>query len=207
MRRTIATKPPYGYTRPWMTTRCCNWPPTSRTRRVPRSARSAPAASKPGTNPTAAPSPRPTTPPRPSSSRGLRAALPHIPVIAEEEIEAGHVHAVGHEYWLVDPLDGTPRIRRGPRRVHRQHRPGARRPAGDRRRRRPGRTHGLRCPPGSGRDGVEARRRRPARHPTPGPHPPKACTSWPVGRMAATSAWTTSSTAARSPRSPIWAPR
>ena len=38
---------------------------------------------------------------------GLRAAAPHIPVIAEEEIEAGHVHDVGREYWLVDPLDGT----------------------------------------------------------------------------------------------------
>ena len=39
--------------------------------------------------------------------RGLRAAAPGIPVIAEEEIEAGHVHAAGSEYWLVDPLDGT----------------------------------------------------------------------------------------------------
>ena len=38
---------------------------------------------------------------------GLRAAAPEIPVIAEEEIEAGHVHEVGGEYWLVDPLDGT----------------------------------------------------------------------------------------------------
>ena len=38
---------------------------------------------------------------------GLRGAAPHIPVIAEEEIEAGHVHEPGHEYWLVDPLDGT----------------------------------------------------------------------------------------------------
>ncbi|MDT7952469.1 MAG: 3'(2'),5'-bisphosphate nucleotidase CysQ [Acetobacteraceae bacterium] len=38
---------------------------------------------------------------------GLRAATPHIPVVAEEEIEAGHrPHATG-EYWLVDPLDGT----------------------------------------------------------------------------------------------------
>ena len=39
--------------------------------------------------------------------RGLREAAPHIPVIAEEEIEAGHVHDTGREYWLVDPLDGT----------------------------------------------------------------------------------------------------
>ena len=38
---------------------------------------------------------------------GLRAAAPHIPVIAEEETEAGVKHAVGREYWLVDPLDGT----------------------------------------------------------------------------------------------------
>ncbi len=38
---------------------------------------------------------------------GLRQAVPHIPVIAEEEIEAGHRHEPGHEYWLVDPLDGT----------------------------------------------------------------------------------------------------
>lgn len=38
---------------------------------------------------------------------GLRAAAPHIPVIAEEEVEAGYVHETGREYWLVDPLDGT----------------------------------------------------------------------------------------------------
>ena len=38
---------------------------------------------------------------------GLRAAAPHIPVIAEEETEAGYVHETGREYWLVDPLDGT----------------------------------------------------------------------------------------------------
>ena len=39
--------------------------------------------------------------------KGLRDAAPHIPVIAEEEIEAGHVHEPGREFWLVDPLDGT----------------------------------------------------------------------------------------------------
>ena len=43
--------------------------------------------------------------------QGLRAAAPHIPVIAEEEIEAGLAPRLalegGHEYWLVDPLDGT----------------------------------------------------------------------------------------------------
>jgi len=38
---------------------------------------------------------------------GLRTALPGIPVIAEEEIEAGLAPAGGPEYWLVDPLDGT----------------------------------------------------------------------------------------------------
>lgn len=38
---------------------------------------------------------------------GLRGAAPHIPVIAEEEVEAGHLHETGREYWLVDPLDGT----------------------------------------------------------------------------------------------------
>ncbi len=38
---------------------------------------------------------------------GLRGAAPHIPVIAEEEVAAGHNHACGREYWLVDPLDGT----------------------------------------------------------------------------------------------------
>src|SRR5947209_9037922 len=38
---------------------------------------------------------------------GLRAATPHIAVIAEEEIEAGLAPEAGHEYWLVDPLDGT----------------------------------------------------------------------------------------------------
>ena len=38
---------------------------------------------------------------------GLRAATPHIPVIAEEEMAAGKVTAPGDEYWLVDPLDGT----------------------------------------------------------------------------------------------------
>jgi 3'(2'), 5'-bisphosphate nucleotidase len=38
---------------------------------------------------------------------GLRAAVPAIPVIAEEEIAEGHVTAVGASFWLVDPLDGT----------------------------------------------------------------------------------------------------
>ncbi|NHN83570.1 3'(2'),5'-bisphosphate nucleotidase CysQ [Acetobacter musti] len=38
---------------------------------------------------------------------GLRAATPHIPVIAEEEVAAGIHVAAGDVYWLVDPLDGT----------------------------------------------------------------------------------------------------
>ena len=38
---------------------------------------------------------------------GLRAAAPGIPVIAEEEVAAGHHITPGVRYWLVDPLDGT----------------------------------------------------------------------------------------------------
>lgn len=38
---------------------------------------------------------------------GLRAATPDIPVVAEEEVAAGHAVALAHRYWLVDPLDGT----------------------------------------------------------------------------------------------------
>jgi 3'(2'), 5'-bisphosphate nucleotidase len=38
---------------------------------------------------------------------GLRQAVPDIPVIAEEEVAAGHITAPSAEYWLVDPLDGT----------------------------------------------------------------------------------------------------
>jgi 3'(2'), 5'-bisphosphate nucleotidase len=37
----------------------------------------------------------------------LRAATPAIPVIAEEEVEAGHAPAPGPLFWCVDPLDGT----------------------------------------------------------------------------------------------------
>ncbi len=37
----------------------------------------------------------------------LRAAMPRLPVIAEEEIAAGRITRPGDEYWLVDPLDGT----------------------------------------------------------------------------------------------------
>jgi 3'(2'), 5'-bisphosphate nucleotidase len=38
---------------------------------------------------------------------GLRAATPDIPVIAEEEVAAGHAPAHASICWLVDPLDGT----------------------------------------------------------------------------------------------------
>jgi 3'(2'), 5'-bisphosphate nucleotidase len=38
---------------------------------------------------------------------GLRAATPDIPVVAEEEIAAGHVPERRDQFWLVDPLDGT----------------------------------------------------------------------------------------------------
>jgi len=38
---------------------------------------------------------------------GLRAATPDIPVVAEEEVSAGLVTALGARTWLVDPLDGT----------------------------------------------------------------------------------------------------
>lgn len=37
----------------------------------------------------------------------LRAATPGIPVVAEEEVAGGHEPDEHHEYWLVDPLDGT----------------------------------------------------------------------------------------------------
>ena len=39
--------------------------------------------------------------------RGLRDATPGIPVIAEEEVAAGHVTQACPAFWLVDPLDGT----------------------------------------------------------------------------------------------------
>ena len=39
---------------------------------------------------------------------GLRALAPHIPVVAEEEMAAGHREDIsGGRYWLVDALDGT----------------------------------------------------------------------------------------------------
>ena len=38
---------------------------------------------------------------------GLRRAAPDIPVVAEEEMAAGHVPRSADCFWLVDPLDGT----------------------------------------------------------------------------------------------------
>jgi 3'(2'), 5'-bisphosphate nucleotidase len=37
----------------------------------------------------------------------LGALLAHIPIIAEEEVAAGRVPAIGETFFLVDPLDGT----------------------------------------------------------------------------------------------------
>ena len=39
--------------------------------------------------------------------RCLRAILPDIPIIAEEEVAAGRVPTIGATFFLVDPLDGT----------------------------------------------------------------------------------------------------
>jgi len=39
--------------------------------------------------------------------RCLGAARARIPIIAEEEVAAGRVPAIGHTFFLVDPLDGT----------------------------------------------------------------------------------------------------
>lgn len=46
---------------------------------------------------------------------GLRAAVPGIPVVAEEEAEAGIAPAAfkARRFWLVDPLDGTKGFARG----------------------------------------------------------------------------------------------
>jgi len=38
---------------------------------------------------------------------GLRRSTPDLPVVAEEEMAAGHVPAQADTFWLVDPLDGT----------------------------------------------------------------------------------------------------
>ncbi len=38
---------------------------------------------------------------------GLRALAPHIPILAEEAASEGRIPALGDEFFLVDPLDGT----------------------------------------------------------------------------------------------------
>jgi 3'(2'), 5'-bisphosphate nucleotidase len=37
----------------------------------------------------------------------LAVVVPSVPIIAEEEVAAGRVPAIGEEFFLVDPLDGT----------------------------------------------------------------------------------------------------
>jgi 3'(2'),5'-bisphosphate nucleotidase len=37
----------------------------------------------------------------------LRAAMPEVPIIAEEAVSAGAIPAIGQKFFLVDPLDGT----------------------------------------------------------------------------------------------------
>jgi 3'(2'), 5'-bisphosphate nucleotidase len=37
----------------------------------------------------------------------LRRAAPGVPIVAEEEVAAGRLPAIGSEFFLVDPLDGT----------------------------------------------------------------------------------------------------
>ena len=37
----------------------------------------------------------------------LSAAMPDVPVVAEEAVSAGSVPAIGRNFFLVDPLDGT----------------------------------------------------------------------------------------------------
>ena len=44
---------------------------------------------------------------------GLRAAVPEIPVVAEEEVSGGLVTAAAPSFWLVDPLDGTREFAKG----------------------------------------------------------------------------------------------
>jgi 3'(2'), 5'-bisphosphate nucleotidase len=43
----------------------------------------------------------------------LRAATPGIPVVAEEEMAAGHDPGQPDEFWCVDPLDGTREFSKG----------------------------------------------------------------------------------------------
>jgi 3'(2'), 5'-bisphosphate nucleotidase len=43
----------------------------------------------------------------------LAKAAPGVPVVAEEEVAAGRIPAIGDTYFLVDPLDGTKEFIRG----------------------------------------------------------------------------------------------
>jgi 3'(2'), 5'-bisphosphate nucleotidase len=43
----------------------------------------------------------------------LAKAAPGVPVVAEEEVAAGRIPAIGETYFLVDPLDGTKEFIRG----------------------------------------------------------------------------------------------
>jgi 3'(2'), 5'-bisphosphate nucleotidase len=43
----------------------------------------------------------------------LARAAPGVPVVAEEEVAAGRIPAIGETYFLVDPLDGTKEFVRG----------------------------------------------------------------------------------------------
>ena len=43
----------------------------------------------------------------------LARAAPGVPVVAEEEVAAGRIPALGNSYFLVDPLDGTKEFVRG----------------------------------------------------------------------------------------------
>lgn len=43
----------------------------------------------------------------------LAKAAPGVPVVAEEEVAAGRIPAIGNSYFLVDPLDGTKEFIRG----------------------------------------------------------------------------------------------
>ena len=43
----------------------------------------------------------------------LARAAPGVPVVAEEEVAAGRIPAIGDTYFLVDPLDGTKEFIRG----------------------------------------------------------------------------------------------
>ncbi len=45
--------------------------------------------------------------------RALAEAAPGVPVVAEEEVSAGRIPALGEAYFLVDPLDGTKEFIRG----------------------------------------------------------------------------------------------